>query len=537
MAVHTAPFLAIILNQSHATLAEAHFVDSKLRVTALGDVEAPGGAFDGNQLARGELLGKAVGEFLSQHQVGARDAVVVLPEGSAVTQLIKLPSMPDEDMLGAVRSVAERYAVFAEHSINVDSATVEEIEEDGNAMANVFFAASRSANIDQCEECTRAAGLDMLSVEAAPVAAVNAYRDRIANSEVVAVAVVGDVKTDVMIFDKGVLRLCYSANAGLPEQSEQGDWMSPPSTGQDPFTPPPQLYSELSHCFRFFQNQFPRSAVERVILAADHPQADVIVSHLAEQLQLPVELGRPDENMALPEPVDAEASSRCRCLTLALLKGAALSALRESELLFPINLIPPSSTMWRPARPYLKVGIAVVLAMLVGTIVWAWSLSNKIATTEKQLGAKKVEIARLEPELEALRAAKATELALYSEVERQTARITRERSVRWSQILVDISDRLPRDMWLVRLASPDSSKLTLTGIATNRETIPHAIKSLGGSPYLSNIRLGSLSKDDVYAPGSVVIRYQVNGSLLRGIQPPPMAVVAGASASEEDGAE
>jgi len=537
MAEKTAPFLAIVLNPEHITLAEAHFVDSQLHVSALGDIEPPAGAFDGSQIASGEILGRAVGEFLSQNQVSARDAVVVLPEASAITQLIKLPTMPAEDTLGAVRSVAERYAVFAEHSVNVDCATVEEFEEDGNPMSNVLLSAARAANVDQCQECARAAGLDLISVEAPAVTVANAYWDHLSTSDVVALAIVGKAKTDVMIFDKGVLRLCYSANTGLPQQSDQGDWMTPPPAEGDPFTAPPQLYSELNHCFRFFQNQFPRSAVQRIILSADHPQADLIVSHFAEQLQLPVELGRLDETVQLPSGVDAQAAVSSRALTLALIRGSAASALRENDLLFPINLIPPSSTMWRPVRPYIKLGVAGVILLLVAAILWSWSLANKIALKEKRLASTQAEMERLQPELDALRAAQATDLALYSEIERQTARIARERAVRWSQILVDVSERLPRDMWLTRLASPDSSKFTLTGLATNRETIPNAIKSLRGSPYLTNVRLGSLSKDDTYAPGTVIIRHQVNATLLRGIQPPPMAAISTTTGSEGEATE
>ena len=114
MAAQTAPFLAVVLNPKHVTVAEAQFVDDELRILTLGDVDAPAGAFDGTQLAGGSVLGRALGDFISQKQVGARDAVFILPEGSTITQLIKLPAMPHEDMLGAVRSVAERYAIFAE---------------------------------------------------------------------------------------------------------------------------------------------------------------------------------------------------------------------------------------------------------------------------------------------------------------------------------------------------------------------------------------------------------------------------------------
>lgn len=520
MAAQTAPILAVVLNPKHITVAEAQFVDDELRILTLGDIDAPEGAFDGAQLAGGSLLGRALGDFISQKQVGARDAVFVLPEGSTVTQLIKLPAMPHEDMLGAVRSVAERYAIFAEHAVNVDCATVEEFEEEGSSMSNVLLGASRAANVDQCEECARAAGLELLAVEAASITVANASRESLSQKGVAALAVVGEAKTDVMILEDGVLKLCYSANVGLPEETEGGDWMSPPSQEGDPFTPPPQLYSELTHCFRFFQHQFPKSAVQRVVLAADHPQADMIASHLAEQLQLPVELNRFSHAIRLPSGVDAETAFTSRALSLALIRGGAFSALRESELLFPINLVPPSSTMWRPVRPYVKVGVAALVVLLLGAIIWANSLGNKIELKEKNLANTQAEIARLEPELAALRAAKATELALYSEVERQTARIARERAVRWSQILVDVSERLPRDMWLIRLSSPDSSRLGLTGLATNRETIPDAIKSLGSSPYLENVRLGSLTTDDAYSAGNVVIRYQVNAQLLRGMQPP-----------------
>jgi len=216
------------------TVAEASLADGELRISAVGDIEPPEGAFDGGQIAGGEALGSALSEFIASKQITARQAVIFLPGPTAITQLIKLPSMPREDMLGAVRAVAERYAVFAEHSIAVDCAVVEEFEEEGKQMASVLFAASREANIEQCQECARAAGLELLSVEAAPAAVARAFAERFGTSDVVAVAVVGEVKTDVMIFDQGVCRVCYSANAGLPEQADSGNWVSAAPEQRDP---------------------------------------------------------------------------------------------------------------------------------------------------------------------------------------------------------------------------------------------------------------------------------------------------------------
>ena len=537
MPSHSEPLLAIILSPKRVTVVEAFLSDGELHVSAVGDIEPPQGAFDGGQIASGETLGRVLADFMAGKQITARNAVMFLPGPTAVTQLIKLPSMPRADMLGAVRAVAERYAVFAEHSIAVDCAVVEEVEEEGKQMASVLFAASREANIEQCQECARAAGLELLSVEAAPAAAARAFQDRFGTSDVVAVAVVGEMKTDVMIFDQGVCRVCYSANAGLPEEADSGTWVNAAPAERDPFVPPPQLYSELTHCFRFFQNQFPRRAVERVIMAADHPEAESIASQLAEQLQLPVEPGRPGAEISLPSAMDNGATALSRALTLALVRGAVLSVSTDGGVFLPINLIPETATFWKPARPYIKIAGAAMLVLLAASLLWAWSLRNKITQQNQRLASVTAEIDRLEPELEALRAVEATELALRSEVERQTARVARERAVRWSQILVDLADRLPRDMWLTRVASPDSSKISLVGIATNEETIPRALESLSGSPYLERVVLGSFTKDDAYAPGSNVYRYQINARLLRGLLPPPSGAERASQAQTGAGSE
>lgn len=530
--------LVVILTPRRVTTAEVHFLAGELNVTALGDIKPPEGVFDGDQFARGELLGRAIADFAAEKRVTAREAVMILPEATAITQLIKLPSMPREDMLGAVRAVAERYALFAEHVIAVDCVVAEELEEDGKQMSNVLLVAAREANVEQCQECARAAGFELLAVETVPVAAARSYRARFAPGETTAVAVVGAVKTDVMIFDEGVLRLCYSANAGLPETVKEGDQLAGGDDTADSFSPPPQLFSELSHCVRFYQNQFPSRAVQRVIVAADHPKAEVVTSHLAEQLQLPVTLGRPGSDFRLPVEVDDKAALAARALTFALLRGTALAAVGEGEALFPINLLPAASTLWRPVRPYLKLGIAALVVLLAGTLIWGRSLKNTIDGQEKRLSSVNMDIARLEPQLEALRAAKATEQALRNEVERETARIARERAVRWSQILVDVSERLPQDMWLTQLTSPDSSKISIMGIATNRETIPNAIEALASSPYLSSVALSSLSKDEVYAPGQAVIRYQINARLLRGLLPEPLPAAAPAApAATEEAAQ
>jgi Tfp pilus assembly protein PilN len=170
-----------------------------------------------------------------------------------------------------------------------------------------------------------------------------------------------------------------------------------------------------------------------------------------------------------------------------------------------------------PAKRAIKIGVGAMALVLAGTIVWSTALGRRIDRQQAALTRTQQDTAQLQPELDALRAAKATEQALKTSVERETARLAKERAVRWSQILVDVSQRLPHEMWLTQLRSPDDQQISLVGIATNREAIPLAIQSLSGSPYLNSVVLGSLTKDDSYARGRTVIQYQINARLLRGL--------------------
>ncbi len=531
MPVHSDSVLVITLSPRRLATAQLQYVGGVLQVSALGDIQVPEGAFDMGQLANGELLGRAIAAFMAEKRISARQAVMVLPEGSAVTQLQRLPPMPREDMLGAVRSVAERYAVFAEHEISVDACEVEELEEDGNPMSSVLFGACRQVTVEECQACARAAGLDLVSLEVPPVIAARAYRERFAPGEVVALALVGEVKTDVMIFDDGVLKLCYSANAGLPEQTEEGEWVNPLPEQRDPFAAPPQLYSELAHCLRFFQNQFPGRGVDRLLIAADHPKADLLASHLAEQLQLPVELGRPAHDLQLPMEVDEKAALTTRALSLAAFRGGAVGVLGEGETFLPINLLPQVRRSRLLTSPAIRRAMLVMGALFIAAIVWMVSLNHKTDQRKRQLARVETQIRQLEPELEMLRAMKATEQELRNEVERQIARIAKERSVHWSQILVEIADRFPEGIWLDKISSPDASKITFTGIAMRRELIPRTIEALSESPYFSNVVLGSLTKDDQYSPGRVVIRFQISAALRRGMVPPEAATSPAAAVS------
>jgi Tfp pilus assembly protein PilN len=178
----------------------------------------------------------------------------------------------------------------------------------------------------------------------------------------------------------------------------------------------------------------------------------------------------------------------------------------------------PVARAFRPlAAPAMRRAALVMALVLVVSVGWAISMKQKTDRYQRDLTRVEAQITKLTPELELLRAAKATEQELRSEVERQTARIAKERAVRWSQILVDIAERFPEGIWLTQVNSPDTSKISFTGMAMSRELIPKAIESLSGSPYLSNVVLGSLTKDDQYAPGRTVIRFQLTAALRRGL--------------------
>ena len=64
MPEHSESLLALVLSPKHIGAGEVRFVDGELRVTALGGISIPEGAFDGNQVASGAALGSAIAEFV-----------------------------------------------------------------------------------------------------------------------------------------------------------------------------------------------------------------------------------------------------------------------------------------------------------------------------------------------------------------------------------------------------------------------------------------------------------------------------------------
>jgi hypothetical protein len=91
------------------------------------------------------------------------------------------------------------------------------------------------------------------------------------------------------------------------------------------------------------------------------------------------------------------------------------------------------------------------------------------------------------------------------------------RAVRGDEIVRDIADRLPEGMWLTEVSSPDTTRITLTGLAWSQDLVGQAMESLSQSPYLSNVVLDSLTKDDQYAPGRVVNRVRITADLRQGM--------------------
>jgi Tfp pilus assembly protein PilN len=531
MAAAERAVLVLALGPERIGLAELWQEDGRTQIRTLGEFAPPENAFDSGLIANGAAIGEAVSGFLSRHRPGTNRTVVLLPEATAVTQLVKLPQMPRADMLGAVRSSAERYAVFAEHEISVDCTVVESLEEEGAAKVNVLLAATRQAMVDHCLALARAANLELIGIEPMPVAAIRAALPRLSDHGVTAVAIVGKVKSDIYVFQGRVPKMCYSANAGVPETmtpAEGQDWLTPPKDAAhppDPFTAPPQLYSELTHCFRYYQHQYPSEAVDKVIIAVDHSHAPEMVAQLAGQLQLPVELLRPDDTVKFPQDTDAKTVIDSRALMLAALLGAAQARFDGDRAHLPIDLSPRLTHVFRPFAPAVALGAAGIVALLAAALVWGVSLNRQIDTKKTSLAQTQSEITGLGlPYSIAL--AKLQQLdALRTEVERERARLVLERAVQWSWIMRDLSDRLPGGMWLTQVNSPDADRIRIIGISKDRETIPDGLAALRQSPYLVNVVLGSMAVDDQYAGGRTVVRFELDAGLNRGLKAAQLAAV------------
>ena len=152
-----------------------------------------------------------------------------------------------------------------------------------------------------------------------------------------------------------------------------------------------------------------------------------------------------------------------------------------------INLLPQR----RRRRLIPESGVVLVALLVIGALAasYAWE-----AWRNRRVAAETVEINR---KLVVIRRQVAEVLALEAKIEDLKARENllqslEAREIPWSEMLIDLAERTPRDAWLANATVGGGGaglSLSLTGSALSYTSVARFMTTLTGSPYYNDVDL------------------------------------------------
>jgi Tfp pilus assembly protein PilN len=184
-----------------------------------------------------------------------------------------------------------------------------------------------------------------------------------------------------------------------------------------------------------------------------------------------------------------------------------------------INLLPQR----RRRRFIPESGVVLVAVIVIAALAlsYAWELwrNREMAAQAAELNRQLVIVRRQVSEV----------LALETQIEDLKARegllqSLEARQVPWSEMLVDLAERTPKDAWLsgASVAGGTSLSLSLSGAALSYDAVARFMTTLGGSPFYSDVDLQSAQR------GNLGTTSVVSFGLTLSMRPLPQVVPAAA---------
>jgi Tfp pilus assembly protein PilN len=161
--------------------------------------------------------------------------------------------------------------------------------------------------------------------------------------------------------------------------------------------------------------------------------------------------------------------------------------------------------------------VLLVLAVLTGVLF----VNRAVQKRQVELGAAKQELVQVsKEEQERTSAAKRVQ---------EAQRIVQMRGLPWSDILFQVSDSMPQQVWLTGLNADAGNTLELDGVAASAASVATLMESLTRSPLFSGPQMTSITKDS--ARERSVVRYQVQVVLTPPAQSQGAALTVSAAAA------
>ena len=191
-------------------VAEAKFAKDGITITGLGIARTPQGVIENEVIVDSKALGDAIKALLAESGIKTKKCVSSVSGASqVVVRVISVPKMKREELAETMKWEVERHVPFSPDQVVMDFQPLDLPGADPDATEmEVLLAVAQQQLIDSHVEAILAAGLSPMAIDIEPLAASRSLVELSSNgamSETVAVVNIGSSRSDLGIFENGIL--------------------------------------------------------------------------------------------------------------------------------------------------------------------------------------------------------------------------------------------------------------------------------------------------------------------------------------------
>ncbi len=263
-----------------------------------------------------ERVVSSIRELIEETGVKNKQVAISISGHAVIVKKINLPPMPDEELPGQVKLAAEQYIPFDINEVNIDFHVLPpDSPSDEQGDMAVILVAAKKDKINELTELVKAAGLVpmVMDVDAFAIENMHAVSYPMGQDEVTALVNIGASVMNVNIVRRGSSLFTRDVPLGgnrytesiqremgmSHEEAEEakrqergdGSWQGP--LGQVVDGVNAEVAAEVARTVDYFRTSSATAELDRVLVCGGVAKARGLVQHLADRMQVPVEVADP----------------------------------------------------------------------------------------------------------------------------------------------------------------------------------------------------------------------------------------------------
>ncbi|MDQ7843059.1 MAG: type IV pilus assembly protein PilM [Armatimonadota bacterium] len=283
-------------------VAELRRTGRGIELTHYGIAPTPPGAVANGMILDRPAASGALRMLLRASGIRGRRAVISVTGQNVLARILRLPPIPADEVKQAIRWEAERHLPFPVEEAVLDAQVVGEVTDDGQRQLEVLLAAAPETVALTCIETVEEAGLQVEAVELSALAMVRALSRR-EHPGVVAMVNLGASTTEVAVVRGGVPQFTRTIAEGVEGLAEGGETAIIEGRLD-------AVVSQLRRSFDFYRVQYGRAQIDQILLCGGGARADGVDRHLALEMEIPVAVGTPLEEVHPGSHLDSDTVRR-----------------------------------------------------------------------------------------------------------------------------------------------------------------------------------------------------------------------------------